>query len=353
MCAKKTTMWDVAKAADVSQSTVSQILNKKTASFPPATVEKVLQAAAALNYNTPKLQPSCKGSTILLICVQTTNPYYTSMQQGIDRLAIPLSINVVICCSYHNPELEASFLEMSVKKGFAGVIYLYPPDNMDAFQKTRSQIPIVVVCDRSSEISGDVIELNNFDAGALSARHLLSLGHENIAVLYHASDRITTSRATRISGILAEIRKSLSDEHLLQLSSNYSQSRYLSENSLHYQVGYSLAQNPKIYQNNITGFICVNDMLAYGVMDALAEKGYRVPEDFSVVGSDNLLFSGMSNISLTTVEHHPDLVAEAAFTMLLNRQQMRSTSNASFQTKCQPILISRGSTGPVRSSPLN
>ena len=352
MCAKKATMCDIAKVANVSQSTVSQILNKRTASFPPATVERVLQAASSLNYVLPQAQMSYEGSTILLICVQTTNPYYTSMQQGIDRIAIPLSINVVTCCSYHNPATEASLLEMAVQKRFAGVIYLYPPDNMDAFKKTRTQIPVVVVCDRSNEITGDVIELNNFDAGVLSARHLINLGHKNIAVLFHASDRITTSRATRISGILAEVRQSLADEHLLQLSSNYSQSRYLSENNLHYQVGYSLAQNPKIYRNNITGLICVNDMLAYGVMDALAEKGYRIPEDFSVVGSDNLLFSGMANISLTTVEHHPNLVAEAAITMLLNRLQMRSTSNASFQTKCQPVLIPRGSTGPVRNHPI-
>ena len=353
MCAKKTTMRDIAKAANVSQSTVSMILNGKSASFPAATIEKVLKTAAAMNYSLPQTPASFAGSTVLVITVQLTNPYYAAMQQGVDRAAFPHSINVITACSYHDPALEASFLQMAVSLNLLGVIFLYPPDNFEAFQSTRTQITIVNVFDRSSEVPGDIVELNNFEAGVLTARHLLNLGHTNIAVLSHASDRITTSRATRVAGILAEIRQALSEEHLLLLTGNNSQTRYLKENSLHYHVGYSLAQNQKIYQNNITGLICVNDMLAYGVMDALAEKGYRIPEDFSVVGSDNLLFSGMSCVSLTTVEHRPDLVAETALATLLNRLQMRtSLGTTSFQTKCQPTLIPRGSTGPVRSDPL-
>ena len=105
-----------------------------------------------------------------------------------------------------------------------------------------------------------------------------------------------------MAGILAEIRQALSEDHLLLLSGNNSQSRYLKENSLHYHVGYSLAQNQKLYENNITGLICVNDMLAYGVMDALAEKGYRIPEDVSVVGFDNFLYPGLCDIGITTYE---------------------------------------------------
>lgn len=351
MCAKKATMRDIAKAANVSQSTVSLILNGKSSAFPAATIEKVLQTASEMNYSLPQIQTSFANSTVLVITVQLTNPYYAAMQQGVDRAAFPHKINVITACSYHDPALEASFLQMAVSNRVLGVIFLYPPDNDEAFQQARTQIPIVTISDRASEVPGDIVELNNFEAGILTAKHLLNLGHRRIAVLSHASDRITTSRATRVAGILSEIRKELSEDNLLLLTGNNAQSRYLKENSLHYHVGYSLAQNQKLYQNNITGLICINDMLAYGVMDALLEKGYRIPEDFSVVGSDNLLFSGMSRVSLTTVEHRPDLVAETALATLLNRVQMRSSlGTTSFQTKCQPTLIPRGSTGPVRTT---
>ena len=105
------------------------------------------------------------------------------------------------------------------------------------------------------------------------------------------------------------------------------------------------------------GIICVNDMVAYGAMDALIYRGYRIPEDFSVIGLDNLLFSGMPQVSLTSTERHPHIVAQSALTTPLNRTHMSVTnqsasSAARFQVQCQPNLIIRRSTGPVRTRPL-
>ena len=351
MCAKSATMRDIAKAANVSQSTVSMILNGKSSSFPDATIERVLQTAAAMNYTyrRPSIKPA--RGTVLVITVQYTNPYYARMQQGIDRAAKQQNINIVSGCTYHDPETEAELLNTAMDNKYLGIIFMYPPDNEEAFHRAHQHIPIVTICDRSNNVGGDIVELNNFHAGALAARHLLDLGHVNIAVLTHSSDRSTTSRATRIAGILSEIRQNLPEDHLLLLAGNNSKAGYLSENSFHYQVGYSLAQSRKLYQGNITGLICVNDMLAYGVRDALIEKGYRIPEDFSVIGSDNLLFSNMAGVSLTTIEHYPDTVAQSALTTLLNRIQLSgSISNAArFQVRCQPSLLIRGSTGPVRT----
>lgn len=354
MCAKSATMRDIAKAANVSQSTVSMILNGKSSSFPTATIERVLNTAAAMNYTYRKPAPHPSSGTVLVITIQYTNPYYANMQQSIDRAAKAQSISVVSGCTYHDPDTEAELLKMALERKYMGVIFLYPPDNEEAFRNAQKHIPIVTICDRSSNVTGDIVELNNFHAGVLAARHLLDLGHVNIAVLTHSSDRSTTSRATRVAGILSEIEQDLPEDHLLLLTGNNSKTGYLSENSFHYQVGYSLAQSKKLYQGNITGLICVNDMLAYGVMDALTEKGYRIPEDFSVIGSDNLLFSNMHGVSLTTIEHYPDVVAQSALTTLLNRVRIpgASLTTTRFQVQCQPALLVRGSTGPVRTHPL-
>lgn len=190
---------------------------------------------------------------------------------------------------------------MALEHHYLGVIFLYPPDNDAAYANANTRIPIVTICDRSSHVTGDIVELNNFEAGALAARHLLELGHKNIAVLSSTSVRSTTSRATRVAGVLSEVRKVLSEDHLLILSGNSGSTDMLQEKSSHYQMGHTLAQNKKIFQRNITGLICVNDLVAYGAMDALISRGYRFQEDFSVIGSDNLLFSSMPQVSLTTI----------------------------------------------------
>lgn len=82
MRTKGVTMQDVAKAAGVSQSTVSMILNQKSSSFPTTTIEKVLAAATALNYQFRRTAPPPSNSTVLVIAVQTTNPYYSAMIPG-------------------------------------------------------------------------------------------------------------------------------------------------------------------------------------------------------------------------------------------------------------------------------
>lgn len=358
MRTKGVTMKDIAREAGVSQSAVSMILNQKTHSFPTETIEKVLATAAKMNYNFRAAPRVSTCTDVLVLAPQMTSPYFSTMLQSIDRSAIPQGIHVVSACTYHSPEVEENFLQMAVKREYLGVIFLYPPDNSTAFRNAAPRIPIVTICDRANRVAGDIIELNNFEAGALAAQHLLSLGHTNIAVLTSSSDRATTSRATRVAGIITEVRKVVSEDHLLILSNNNSSWKSVLEKaSFHYQAGYSLAQSRKIFQNGITGIICVNDLMAYGTMDALCRMGYRIPEDFSVIGADNLLYSNMAQISLTTIENHPDIVAQSALTTLLNRTHM-SVSNqpvasaAQFHVLCQPSLVVRSSTGPARTQPL-
>lgn len=351
---KAVTMKDIAAMAGVSQPTVSLILNQKADAFPAETVERVLLAAKTLNYRVDRRRSTHLGrQTVLAVTVQATNPYYAVMLQSLDRAAIHQGIHVVSACTYHNPHLEAEALRIALEQEYLGVIFLYPPDDIHGFLKAMLQMPIVTICDKSSQVSGDIVEMNHFEAGSLAAQHLLDLGHRRIAVFSHTSDRNTTDRATRLAGILSAVNGVLGDECPLVLTDDNSWNDMLDEKSYHYEIGYKLAQDERIYQRGITGIICVNDLVAYGAMDALAEKGYRIPQDFSVIGSDNLLFSKMRSVSLTTIEYYPNIVAQTALGTLLNRTSLASkgmehTEIARFHVQCQPTLVVRNSTGVAK-----
>ena len=123
---------------------------------------------------------------------------------------------------------------------------------------------------------------------------------------------------------------------------------------LEYRSGMELAY--KCLRNDkITGIVAINDMVAFGVLDALQREGYRVPEDFSLCGFDNVTTSGYQRIQLTTVDNNTFSHGKSAFNLLLERIEDGLNSRED-----QPInrveyhsrLIVRGSTGKPRSGSL-
>ena len=93
------------------------------------------------------------------------------------------------------------------------------------------------------------------------------------------------------------------------------------------------------------------DMVAIGVIDALSAHGIQFPRDYSIVGFDNLLYTGLSRISLTTVDHHTDILAQAAISLLLRRvdpsMEPALLSSTRFKVECTPQLVVRNSTAPL------
>ena len=116
-------------------------------------------------------------------------------------------------------------------------------------------------------------------------------------------------------------------------------------------IAAGLAQDPELIRGGATAIIAVNDMLAIGAMDALLEQGFRVPEDYSIIGFDNLLYTGLERISLTTVDPHADMLAQSAMDVLLHRLNILMpdslVSHMRFKAECQPRLIVRHSTAKI------
>ena len=349
---KKVTMRDVALDSGVSQSCVSMVLSGRDGSLPQETVQRVRESARRLGYAyRPKPSPLHRA-IVMVIATSITNPFYSTVIQSIDRVAQENDAQIVTACSYHIAQREAYYLQTAIDCRYLGVIFLYPPDNSEAYEAARKKIPIVALCNKIRRISGDTIQIDNYDAGVLAARHLISLGHRRIAVFADAARAETTSSATRLSGVNAEIEKNGLADSLLILRSPYTSRRIIEEPNLHYKTGYTLAADPRLKQNGITGILCTNDLIAFGAMDSLAEQGYRIPKDYSIIGSDNTCYSHMAQLSLTTIDIHMDMIAVAAFNTLIGRTRLQridqeASSSTVLQVKCSVDLVLRGSTAKV------
>ena len=121
--------------------------------------------------------------------------------------------------------------------------------------------------------------------------------------------------------------------------------------ALNYRIGRAIGQRQELLSGKYSAFIAINDMVAIGVIDALSAHGIQFPRDYSIVGFDNLLYTGLSRISLTTVDHHTDILAQAAISLLLRRvdpsMEPALLSSTRFKVECTPQLVVRNSTAPL------
>ena len=345
------TMHDVARLAGVSQTTVSLILNQdQRTTFSQDTVNRVYAAAEQLNYKAkrPALQkPTSK--TVMVLMANVNNPHYTAMLSKIEDACYANGINAISCCTYHDREVEKTYMELAVKLNCFGVIVLYPAGNQEALAELSEHLPVVTICDRTFDFSTDIVELNNFRAGQIAAEHLLSLGHRRIAVLTSSLER-NIARTERLNGLKDYFAKYLPDDDMVLCVENGSESDKLAERLNDYHAGYFLARNENLYNRGITALVCMNDALAYGVLDALKEEGLSVPGDVSVIGFDNQFYSRLSGVALTTVDLHTEMLAGNAVNLLL--QKIRTTPLASgvpehsprFKIDCEPGLVVRQTT---------
>ncbi len=356
---KKATSKDVAALAGVSQSTVSMILNKKdNVSFSQQTVERVLAAAKKLDYqsiNSREKIMSSENKTVAVLCPTLGNLYYTMLIQAIGDVAREYGYNMLICDTQRSFSIEENYVNMFLDGMLSGLIYTYFPQYPELFQRISYKLPVVVMGDKDETINADAVELNSIKSGILIADHLLSLGHEKIAYLSTPISGRQLARHRRLEGLRNEFRiHGFPDGVTVRMQTESTNQNHKSLNT-EYSAGYDLTKEILQEDNQgITAFVGLNDMVALGIMDALIDLKFKIPQDYSVVGCDNNMISGLRRVSLTTVEHFITKKGEDAFNLLLNKiehnipAQQEVSPKKIMRLEYEPRLIIRDSTGQNR-----
>ena len=355
MAKKKATSMDVAREAGVSQATVSMILNKKyNVSFSKETIRQVTEAAEKLDYHLPKqrIRRSAKSRKLLVVfCPTLTNPYYVMLLQGIEAMAKEYGYGVFVCNTQRDLKIEENYLRMMREVQPLGIIYACNPSFSRQVAELSGEIPVVVISNRDDEFSIDAVALNNQKPGILMARHLLELGHRDVAFIAPPLTARQHQRQKRVGGFLMEFEKAGLSDHVLVRSAADSKDTEIPNIESEYRMGYDLTAELLREGQPVTAIAALNDMMAFGAMDALLERQYRIPGDISVVGCDNTLFSRFHTIGLTTVEHFVDQKGRDACDIILRKIESQKSyrkgdePTSIYHIEYEPRLIVRGSTG--------
>ncbi|BFK25043.1 MAG: LacI family DNA-binding transcriptional regulator [Blautia producta] len=356
---KKVTSTDIAKAAGVSQATVSMVLNKKyNVSFSKETIQKVEETAREMGYNIPKRRPrkdAGNSRLIIVFCPTLTNPYYVMLLQGIEKVAKEKGYAVFTCDTQRELKLEEQYLKMMHTVIPAGIIYTFNPSPvyMSQVEELAKKIPLVIISNRE-RVEVDAINQDNTKVGSLMARHLLDLGHRDVAFIAPPLTKRQQQRSKRVAGFVEEYEKEGLGDHVIIKAADDALDDQLPSIDSEYRMGFNLTKEILAGPRKVTAFAGLNDMMAFGIMDALQEEKYKIPGDVSVLGCDNIIFSGMSHMSLTTIEHFVPLKGRDACDIIMRKIEsfMNTYSDSEptsiYHIEYEPKLIVRKTTGYVK-----
>jgi DNA-binding LacI/PurR family transcriptional regulator len=326
--------------ADVSVTTVWMVIHDKPG-ISPHTAEKVWSAIKDLDYKPRKSDSSSQLDTVGLLIEQSSIPaisdvFYGDVIRGFQNEAEKNGYQVVL--STFNRETQSV---SRLKAGFVEAVKGYAVANDgDITPETLAQLqtPSVSVVLIESYIDGKEFPCvlgDNLMAGYKIARHLLSLGHREIAVLRGPTKY--SSLVDRLRGIVA----ALAEECIL-----VPQQWMPSPVSGHPHKGYLQMKEILRQERLPTAIIAISDKTAFGVMEAIREVGLRIPEDIAVASIDNTMESRFTRPPLTTVhipKYELGVLAMQKLDQLIQQEQ-----SIPFKTIVYSELVIRESCGSSR-----
>lgn len=362
MARKKVTSSDVAEKAGVSQATVSMVLNKKyNVSFSKDVIRKVEEAAAELGYELPRRRKRREDirreDMLVVISPNLTNPYYVMLLQGIESRAAEKGFGIFVCNTQRDLKMEERYLKMISSMKPQGIIYMCNPSQcfMPKVEELAQHIPVVVINNQNEKLNVDVVELDNSKLGRLMARHLLELGHRNVGYIAPPLTVRQKQRSKRVEGFLKEFQKEGLDGHVVIKAADEKTDKDVPGIDSEYRIGYDLTKELLKEKSDLTAIVGLNDMIAFGIMDALHDAKYKVPGDMSVMGCDNTLFAKVKEVSLTTIEHFViykgmdacDIVVKKMASRMKKYTEIEPVSI--YHVEYEPRLVVRGTTSYPRS----
>jgi len=331
------TIKDVAKQAGVSHSTVSRALHGSSL-ISGETVERIRQIATEMGYSPSAAARSLKTnrSHALGVIVSTIDdPFFSEILQGIEEIAQAHGYSMLMAASQRDPKREQAIVQDMRERHVDGLIICSASFSAEQRRKLLEYgIPIVMVNNQAAEEYRYSIYHDDVDGSRQVTRHLIELGHRRIAYLGNSlSGRTTLDRLTGFRLEMEAAGLAAPAEYVYEVPGSHPEDGLAALDHF-----LNLPQHP-------TAIFCFNDMLAIGLLNGLHAAGLHVPEDISIVGFDNIVFSAYTNPPLTTLDQPKHFIGAEAARLILGLLDDEEAPEQQIQ-KLKGKLLVRQSTAP-------
>ncbi len=330
------TIFDIAREAGVSYSTVSRVLNGFEF-VKESTRERVTEAAKRLGYVANLQARSLAGgnSRIIGVLVPTlSNGYIGDIISGIDDELARVDYDLMMYTTHRQRGKESTYVNTLTNgptDGLLLIVPLMPTEYLTALQQRN--YPHVLVDQADPTGKSSVIDSTNWQGAYDGTRYLIELGHRRIGFITGLMD--LHSAVDRLEGY----KSALADHNTPFEKELVVEGDYLQSGG--YNAAHKLLNQPPAP----TAIFASNDLEAIGAMEAIRERGLQIPDDISVIGFDDIPQASIVYPKLTTVRQPLDQMGRLAARLLL--EQIENPDRPPRRITLATQLIIRDSCRPL------
>jgi LacI family transcriptional regulator/LacI family repressor for deo operon, udp, cdd, tsx, nupC, and nupG len=288
--------------------------------------------------------PAGKRRSLGLIIKEMDNPYYTEVATGALTEGRKHGYTVLVASSEGDYEAEREAVELMREHGVDGLIITPVVDEhadlSHLFELKRRNFPFVLL-EEIRGVPASLIDIENTEASRRAVEHLIEGGHTRI--VHFAGPAYSMHSRERVEGVYRAFSRS---PQVFAADAIIPTGAHLEDG---YRAGLEHFRG-RPAEERPTGVTCYNDMVALGVLRALAELGVRVPEDVSVIGFDDLAIADYLAVPLTSV-HVPKHEMGRRATEILIRHIEAREALPPVKEYLAGELVLRDSTRPLKPPP--
>lgn len=313
---RKTTSRDVAKAAGVSQSLVSLILNNvPDKKIKPETRELVLKTAQELDYrvnvNARNMKSKRAGAIGLLSSWKTNSFVFPPVIDGVQSVCADNDLGVVICTGKNGASGMPDYIEYFLQNRIDGLIYVsYVGVTKEGVinELEKSGVPFVCIIGARDIPGISCVDVNFFESGYLAVKHLAQNGYKDIAYFNHViPENGVYGEKERFEGC-----RKAAEDYRINISFDEAFVNISDENEM-------INAAKKVLKDNGYDSVISTSFNCYTVLKSAARLGVQVPKELGVISLDNELYAPYLYPSLTTIDEPLFDIADKAMKILLQK----------------------------------
>lgn len=338
----RTTIKDIAGRAGVSVTAVSLVLNGKEHRIAQETRKKIINIANEMGYRPNQLAIGLltkRTNTIGLIVPDISNSFFGELAKGAESKASESNFTIILCNTNDRACKDYEYLNLLLDRGVDGIILV--PSGRGKEETAPKCFALLDQCQKPFVLADRIkigdkysgVTLDQEEGGFIAADYLIQKGHRKIGCI------------TGPLGMLNAYLRYRGYRKAIEKAGIAYNANWVKEGNYHFEDGVELSG--ELFREGVSAIFACNDLMACGVCQSAIREGIKVPEDLSIIGFDDILFSQFLEVPLTTIRQPAYQIGEAAVQKILGLITNQDEKNEKIIFR--PELIVRSSVKDLES----